>query len=155
MIIRIRPHSAVIAIGLLVAGCSEPPLIPPKEYPASPRVGPFHEIALPEGSSLEGHTWQIGSIDFTFQKGNHVVVRGGHLVEPMPTGAPGLYTLEGRELTLDVLGREYAGSWDGNRLVLNGKEAFYLGETAVIYPELVLDYKEPETEEPIDEEGSV
>lgn len=142
---------AVLAAGGVVAGCADTSAVQVRVYPPSPQVGPFHVVSLPEGATLERRTWQIGSVNFTFQRGNHVVVRGGHLVETMPTGAPGLYELQDGALRLEVLGREYTGTWDGVRMVLNGKEAVYLGEAAVIYPELVLDYAEPETQETPDD----
>lgn len=139
-------YGLALSIALLCAACSAPVTQPPKDYPPGPRIGPLHQVVYAGDGALEGHTWQIDSVNFTFQAGNHVLLRGGPLTVDMPTGAPGIYALEGESFSMEVLDRMYRGRWDGEVLIVNGKEAQYLGRAAIIYPELVLDYPEPPQE---------
>ena len=64
-----------------------------------------------------------------------MLVKGGHLDESMPTGAPGRYTLKKSSLNLDVLGREYAGKWINHQLSVNDYNGIYLGPTHEVFPE--------------------
>lgn len=105
-----------------------------------PQIAPLPLSVYRGDGSLVGHTWQSGPLTFIFQPGQHLLVRGGQLSETMPSGAPGTYTENSGALEVNVLGRSYSGTWDGSVLQLNQKAAAYLGETATIYPELVLDY---------------
>lgn len=109
-----------------------------------------HDVEPAESSALPGQTWQAGSVTFSFQRGNHVLVRGGHLTETMPTGAPGRYSLESDILEVEVLGRIYDGTWDRETLTLSGHRATYLGLTETIYPDSVLDYPQQPKEETSD-----
>lgn len=137
-----------IGITLFAAGCFQEataPVLPPN---SEVTFDLSHILPPPESGKLPGHTWQAGGVTFSFQRGYNVLVRGGRLVDSMPTGAPGMYTLDGQRLSLEVLGREYTGIWDGIELTLNGRVATYLGSTGTIYPDNVLEYLE-ETEEDI------
>ncbi|MFP6581740.1 MAG: hypothetical protein VCD00_04215 [Candidatus Hydrogenedentota bacterium] len=127
-------------ICMFTAGCAESTDPEPMVPAPGPRIAPLPLAVYQGDGSLVGHTWQSGPLTFIFQPGDNVLVRGGQLVESMPTGAPGTYSKDGGMLELSVLGRTYTGAWDGAVLTLNQQIASYLGETATVYPELVLDY---------------
>jgi hypothetical protein len=127
----------VVFIGLLMilTGCIEPVEAPTLPLSSTPVFVP--EVKLPEylgEGELEGHTWQVGDVTFSFQRGNHLLVRGGHLDKTMPSGAPGRYTQKDEELVLDVLERKYTGLWSDNELSLNENPGIYLGLTEGLYP---------------------
>lgn len=127
-----------ISLTLLTVSCAQQ-----QETAHAPQYPEFrlelsHTLTLPDTPDLEGQTWQVGATSFSFQKGKHVLFRGGPLGESMPTGAPGTYQLTDDALSLDVLGRTYSGVWDGAQLTINGQSATYLGQTALIYPDSVV-----------------
>ncbi len=130
----------VLVVGLVIlTGCSKP--VESVPLTAYPEVVAF---ALPLGvyagdGRLEGHVWQVSPVAFVFQSGNHVIVRGGPLSESMPHGAPGTFELEDGVLEIEVLGRDYLGTWNGGELAIDERVAEYMGKTETIYPELVLD----------------
>lgn len=124
-----------IGVLLVLSGCIEPVEAPTLPLSSIPTFAP--EVQLPEyqgQGELEGHTWQVGEVSFSFQRGNHLVVRGGHLNDTMPSGAPGRYTRKDDTLALDVLGREYTGLWKDHSLSINDNPGVYLGLTESLYP---------------------
>ena len=142
-------HSMILVVIVSAVSCGGE--IPDAETTTNAQIEVLltHNVDQGETGELPGQTWQAGSVTFSFQRGNHVLVRGGHITETMPTGAPGRYSLESEVLKLDVLGRVYEGTWDGETLTLNGHHATYLGLTETIYPDSVLDYPpQPKEESP-------
>ena len=131
-------YAYCIGLILLLSSCHQQAETPTLPLPiaSTPAVSPVETLLLYEGQGeLEGHTWQVGEVTFSFQRGNHMLVRGGHLDETMPTGAPGRYTLDDQVLSLEVLGREYSGQWDKQKLTVNEQEGIYRGLTEVVFPE--------------------
>jgi hypothetical protein len=152
--IQFLRYGLSIMLVLLSAGCiesAESVQHAPSVYSVAPgdsvRLSKKELISYSDDGGLDGHTWQSRGISFSFQPGNHLLVKGGPLIEPMPGGAPGIYTLDDNALTIEVLGRTYHGTWSGEVLVMNDSHTEYLGPTALLYPELVLDYTEPPEED--------
>ena len=143
-------RAGFIGVLLVVSGCVEPVEAPTLPLSSTPVFAP--EVKLPEytgDGSLAGHTWQVGEVTFSFQRGNHLLVRGGHLDETMPTGAPGRYTIEETSVKLDVLNREYEGQWQDTVLTIQENTGIYLGLTAEMFPASDSD----ETESASDDSG--
>ena len=127
-------RTVFIGVLVILSGCIQPVEAPTLPLSSIPVFAP--EIKLPEyegQGELEGHTWQVGDVTFSFQHGNHLLVRGGHLDETMPTGAPGRYSLKEGELELEVLGREYTGQWKDNNLSISENTGVYLGPSEGLF----------------------
>ena len=116
-----------ILLAFTCAGCSVEKAEPAVEesVSTSPAVPEAPKLDIP--SELVGHAWKSGEHLFIFQKGGNVLVRGGHIQDSMPNGAPSRFELKGEELKLDVLGIHYTGTWNGQQLVINDQIAEYSG----------------------------
>jgi hypothetical protein len=124
----------------------EAPTLPLSSTPTFPP-----EVIFPsyEGNGeLEGHSWQVGEVTFSFQASGHMLVKGGPLDETMPTGAPARYTLKKSSLKLKVLGRDYKGQWKDHHLTVNGNPGVYLGLTDTVFPDPTQATPEPTEETP-------
>jgi hypothetical protein len=135
-----KPRNSIYGISmvLLTVSCAQEQEIAQATVYPEILLQLSHMHTPPDTPDLAGQTWQAGATSFSFQKGFHVLFRGGPLRESMPTGAPGTYQLDDNALSLDVLGRTYSGIWDGTHLTINGQTATYLGQTALIYPDTVV-----------------
>lgn len=122
---------------IMLSGCFQQTDSEDKEWRGA-RFFPSDAAKYRGDGELEGHTWQVDKMTFSFQSGNHVLVRGGHLDDTMPTGAPGRYTLEKKVLLLEVLGREYTGHWNKRFLWIKDHRGVYQGVTDQLFPDSAL-----------------
>lgn len=137
----------ILAISMLVtAGCTKPADAPPPftpvpappspiasivpqapiEQPAEPVLGEQDEAVgpvPPEKVVLEGSSWRVGAFTYTFQKGGHAIVSGGHLNKLARSGAPGRYIVRGDDITIIVMGRRYKARREGGNLFIGDRKA--------------------------------
>ena len=73
---------------------------------------------------LVGSTWKYDEIDLTFKEDNKVFLKGGPLEAIAPDGTEATYTLGADgAFEVSVLGQTYGGTFDGTKLVVDGKDA--------------------------------
>lgn len=105
---------------------------PAEEAPAEPvaaepteemtEEAPAEAVAAMDG--LVGTKWVYDGIALEFKEGNKVFLKGGPLAALAPDGTDAAYTLEeGGAFEVTVLGQSYSGTFDGTKLMVDGKEA--------------------------------
>ena len=91
---------------------------------AAPVEAMKEEAAAPAaGDGLVGTKWVYDEITLEFKEGNMVFLKGGPLMALAPDGTDAAYTLDGEAFEVTVLGQVYSGSFDGTKLMVDGKEA--------------------------------
>lgn len=81
------------------------------------------EEAAPTVDGLVGTKWTYDEINLEFREGNKVFLKGGPLAALAPDGTEADYTLDGEKFEVNVLGETYTGTFDGEKLTVDGKEA--------------------------------
>ena len=115
-------------------GDTEPATTPEAqpEEPAAPAEAPAETPdesaeAQPEaaegGTGLTGTKWQMGDYVIEFQDESNVLVKGGQIATLMPDGAMGEYKVEDGKFSVNILGMTRSGTWDGEKLIVDGTEA--------------------------------
>jgi len=136
----------ILAFAMLVtAGCTksadDPPPFTPVPAPPSP-IASLPEVPVkqpaeiesgeqdeavgpvpPEKVVLEGSTWRAGAFTYTFQRGGHAIVSGGHLNKLSRSGTPGRYVVRGDDITITVMGRRYKARREGGNLFIGSRKA--------------------------------
>ncbi|MBI3117822.1 MAG: hypothetical protein HYZ00_03995 [Candidatus Hydrogenedentes bacterium] len=105
----------------------------PAPAPAEPAPAPAPGAAAapaavpgeldPQQAKLIGTSWQVGDVEAAFQDGDTVMLKGGQIAGIMPDGLEAQYKYEGGKITLSALGQERTGTWDGEKLVVDGNVA--------------------------------
>ena len=98
----------------------------PVEQPAEIEPGEQDEAVgpvPPEKVVLEGSTWRAGAFTYTFQRGGHAIVSGGHLNKLSRSGTPGRYVVRGDDITITVMGRRYKARREGGNLFIGSRKA--------------------------------
>lgn len=97
-----------------------------EEAAPAPEAAPMPEVAeapveeaAPAADGLVGTKWTHNGISMEFKEGNKVQLSGGQL----PGAQEFDYTLTDGEISVDVLGQVYTGTWDGTTLIVGGTEA--------------------------------
>lgn len=112
-----------------MAGCGgpkQPPAAPPAaEAPAEPagESAEAEPAAAEGGTGLAGTTWKMDDYVVEFQDESQVLVKGGQIAQLMPDGASGEYKVEDGKFSISILGMTKSGTWDGEKLVVDGTEA--------------------------------
>lgn len=92
--------------------------------PSEESVAPIRRIRSRRGiPELEGTTWAVGGLIIAFQEGGHILATGPSVSEYAPGGAPGRCAIRDGIVELEILGRIYTGSWDGDALIVEGKKS--------------------------------
>jgi hypothetical protein len=102
----------------------------PESKPATPAAAPATAAApaaAPQGSGtgLSGTKWMLGDLTVTFKDASTAVVTGGPLAAVAPNGLEASYTLKDNalEVKAPALGITKTGTFDGTKLVIDGKTA--------------------------------
>jgi hypothetical protein len=72
---------------------------------------------------LIGTTWQVGDIQVTFTSANKVKLAGGPIANAAPNGLDADYSYQNGTLEVTALGQTKNGTWDGDKLVVDGNVA--------------------------------
>lgn len=103
----------------------------PAEPPATePVVAPEPEPAPAAAGSIAGTSWKIDEFEIAFKEDGAMVIKGGPLAAIMPNGAPGTYKIEGGQIEVSAVGQTKRGTWDGEKLIVDGIEAEKVEATA-------------------------
>jgi hypothetical protein len=105
---------------------SQPPAAPPaEEAPAAPAEESAEAAPAAEegGTGLVGTKWKLDEYVIEFQDDTQVLVKGGQIATLMPDGATGEYKIEDGKFSVSILGMTKSGTWDGDKLVVDGVEA--------------------------------
>jgi len=73
-------------------------------------------------NELVGTKWNVGEYEVEFKNNTTVLVKGGQINDLAPEGVEGAYTLEDGRIEVEVLGETRVGTWDGEKLVVDGAE---------------------------------
>lgn len=115
-----------------VPAAPEAPAAPAAEAAAPPApAGP----ADPLQEKLFGTSWKVDVYTLNFLDAQKVKISGGKITQLFPTGADAKYTFAKDEkgvgnITLSLLGLTQKGTWDGEKLVIQGKEGERLSGAA-------------------------
>ena len=90
---------------------------------AAEAVEEMKEEATAAAGGLVGSKWEYDGIALEFKEGNKVFLKGGPLAALAPDGTEADYTLDGEKFSVSVLGQTYTGTYDGTKLIVDGKEA--------------------------------
>ncbi len=101
------------------APAASTPAAVPGTVPAAAAVAaptdPLHQ-------KLVGTHWMVGDFDVTFQDAQTLMVKGGPLAQTAPNGLAAKYSYENGILKVIAMGQAKTGTWDGTKLVVDGKE---------------------------------
>jgi hypothetical protein len=120
--------ATALCIAFVVAACS-----PPKDD--TPKVSGLRKVEMThpdeaavaltatKAGSLKDSTWEVGGFELRFGEAPQVHIAGEAV--PIPGGVDGFYTID-EEGVVEVraLGQAKSGVWDGERLMVDGAEAF-------------------------------
>ena len=73
--------------------------------------------------SLVGTTWRLEDYTITFHEPPEIHVAGGKIDEDHPEGVVGEYSVENGIIDISALDQGRSGTWDGQRLVIDGEKA--------------------------------
>jgi hypothetical protein len=103
---------------------------PAQPQPAQSAVGsgaqsgeaakPAATTADPLLEKLIGTSWQLGDFLVTFQDSGNVVIKGKPVEQIAPSGLPGKYSLNNGIIEISAMGQSKSGTWDGEKLVVDG-----------------------------------
>jgi hypothetical protein len=79
--------------------------------------------AAPMTDGLTGSKWTYNEIELEFREDGKVHLKGGPVAALAPDGLEAPYTLADGNLSVDVFGQAYAGTWDGSVLQIAGENA--------------------------------
>jgi len=108
------------ALAVCLAGCTAKG--PTGPAPGSPDYMSAEE-AQQAAEALVGTTWLAGDFTVTFHEPPEILIEGGPLQETDPEGIIGHYTFENGLVTVTAQGETRTGSWDGERLIVDGLQA--------------------------------
>lgn len=108
------PAPAAPAVAAPAAASGVPGTAPAAAVVAAP-TDPNHQ-------KLIGTHWMVGDFDVTFQDAQTLMVKGGPLAQTAPNGLQAKYSYENGILKVIAMGQAKTGTWDGAKLVVDGKE---------------------------------
>jgi hypothetical protein len=94
-----------------------------KKGEPAPAEEKVEEAAAPVMDGLVGSKWTYEEIELTFKEGNKVHLKGGPLAALAPDGTDADYTLKDGAIEVSVMGETYSGTFDGEKLIVDGTEA--------------------------------
>ncbi|HPO13858.1 MAG TPA: hypothetical protein PLI09_10470 [Candidatus Hydrogenedentes bacterium] len=98
----------------------------PTAAPGAPGTAPAAATVAaptdPNHQKLIGTRWMVGDFNVTFMDAQTVMVKGGPLAQTAPNGLQAKYSYENGILKVIAMGQAKTGTWDGTKLVVDGKE---------------------------------
>ncbi len=105
-----------------------PPAATPPAPPALPAAAaaaaPVADVSDPIHQKLIGTAWTVGDFEIAFQDAAGILLKGGPLKDIAPNGLKGQYTYKDGAVTITAMGQSKTGTWDGEKLVIDGKDGF-------------------------------
>lgn len=99
-----------------------PPAPPAGASPAAPAAELAESASDPLHQKLIDSAWTIGDFQIRFLDAAGILLKGGPLKDIAPNGLKGQYTYKDGVVTISAMGQTKTGTWDGEKLVIDGKE---------------------------------
>ena len=97
------------------------PIPEPEEKTALERARKKTAVEVKDTSGLKGTKWEVGGNLLEFQDGFKILLTSEQLSKRHPNGLGGTYEVKGKKLIITIMGGTSDGSWDGEKLTLDGK----------------------------------
>lgn len=97
----------------------------PKQVDGSVNPAPAAAEAVdPAVQKLVGTTWAMpDGVEFTFKDSNTALAKGGMIAAISPNGLPVTFTYKDGKIEFSAMGRTKVGTWDGEKLIVEGAPA--------------------------------